>query len=515
MEQYLGDYLVYLRKSQTDRDFAELSVEETLKRHEDRLNEFIKQNKINVPLPPFKEVVSGELLSSRPQMLKVLELVGTGKYAGVICMDIDRLSRGSSLDSGYIMQVLQINNCKIVTPNKTYDLNNDLDEQFGEMKFMFARMELKTINKRLNAGRDKSASEGKFCGGTVPYGYEKYKLQGTKGYSLKIVPDEAKIVQMIFDMYTEERIGFGSIAYRLNDLHIPSRYGKKWVSPSVRKVLTNDAYRGKIHWKKYTADKKVVNGSFVKKRTRKKDYELHDGLHEAIISEEQFALAKKIMEERYVPPTKQGNSLRNPFAGLMFCAKCGQRIKLEGSGNRNKQDRYKCIDQGVPCTCKSSTRYEVENAILTKMRNWLEGYVLSIEHIKPTSDNSLTTALDILQKELSALTAQQDNICNLLEQGVYTVQMFTKRNTALQADIDRITEGIKDLEQQIAEQNKEQTVVENIIPAAQKLLDNYEDLTAKEKNELWKSVLYKIEYEKEESRGEFKIKIYPKLGQTQ
>lgn len=50
------------------------------------------------------------------------------------CIDIERLSRGSSLESGYIMQVLQTNNCKIITPSKIYDLQNESDEQFTDMK---------------------------------------------------------------------------------------------------------------------------------------------------------------------------------------------------------------------------------------------------------------------------------------------------------------------------------------------------------------------------------------------
>ena len=47
------------------------------------------------------------------------------------------------------MQVLQTNSCKIITPSKTYDLQNESDEQFTDMKFMFSRYELKTITKRL------------------------------------------------------------------------------------------------------------------------------------------------------------------------------------------------------------------------------------------------------------------------------------------------------------------------------------------------------------------------------
>lgn len=190
-------YIMYLRKSQMDRDFEDVSVEETLKRHERTLTEFCEKNKLNVAVV-LKEVVSGESLSARPKAQELLELVNTGEYAGVICMDIDRLSRGNSVDSGIIQQTLQVNDCKIVTPQKTYDLNNEQDEQFADMKFMFSRFEHKTINKRLIQGRNDSAKEGKFLGSVAPYGYEIVKLKGEKGNTLKIKPEEAEVVRLIF-----------------------------------------------------------------------------------------------------------------------------------------------------------------------------------------------------------------------------------------------------------------------------------------------------------------------------
>ncbi len=86
-------YLMYLRKSRMDTDFDEVSVEETLNRHRRILESFCKERRLNV-VDVLEEVVSGESLSSRPKMLRLLELVNTGMYAGVICIDIERLSRG-------------------------------------------------------------------------------------------------------------------------------------------------------------------------------------------------------------------------------------------------------------------------------------------------------------------------------------------------------------------------------------------------------------------------------------
>ena len=230
---------MYLRKSRMDTDYEEISITETLSRHRITLEKLCKSKRLHVD-EVLEEVVSGESLTARPQMMRLLEMVSTGAYAGVVCMDIERLSRGSSMESGYIMQILQVNGCKIVTPGKIYDLQNESDEQFTDMKFMFSRYELKTITKRLVRGRNQSASEGKFMGSMAPYGYRAYKLPGEKGNSLMVIPEEASVVRMIFGMYGLQGMGYNAIAYRLNDMHIPARKGQ-WSQTSVANILTNES----------------------------------------------------------------------------------------------------------------------------------------------------------------------------------------------------------------------------------------------------------------------------------
>lgn len=151
---------------------------------------------------------------------------------------------------------MQVNGCKIITPGKTYDLQNDADEQFTDMKFMFSRYELKTINSRLVRGRNHSASEGKYMGSMAPYGYRIVKLPGEKGNSLTIEPEEARVVRMIYDMYGQQGMGYNAIAYRLNDLHIPARKAQ-WSQTSIVNILTNEVYLGKIRWR-HEPTKRVV-----------------------------------------------------------------------------------------------------------------------------------------------------------------------------------------------------------------------------------------------------------------
>ena len=264
-------------------------------------------------------------------MMKLLELVNTGMYACVICIDIERLSRGSSLESGYIMQIFQTNNCKIITPSKIYDLQNESDEQFTDMKFMFSRYELKTITKRLVRGRNQSASKGKFLGSIPPYGYEIYKLQGQKGNSLRVIPEQAKVVKMIYDMYGQQGIGYNTIAYQLNQMHIPSQTGT-WGQTSITNILNNEVYLGKIRWRREPTKRIVKDGMIAKKRYANENYELHDGLHEAIITEEEWIKVKDKQKSRGHSSVNKQRELMNPFATILVCEKCGSVMKRNVPG---------------------------------------------------------------------------------------------------------------------------------------------------------------------------------------
>ena len=498
---------MYLRKSRMDTDFDDVSVEETLNRHRHILEAFCKERRLNV-VETLEEVVSGESLSARPKMLHLLDLVNTGMYAGVVCIDIERLSRGSSLESGYIMQVLQTNSCKIITPSKTYDLQNESDEQFTDMKFMFSRYELKTITKRLVRGRNQSASEGKFLGSMAPYGYRAYKLPGTKGNSLQIEPNEAEIVRMIFDMYGRQGIGYNTIAYQLNQMHIPSRTGT-WGQTSITNILNNEVYLGKIRWRHEPTKRIVKDGMLVKKRVKSHDYELYQGLHEPIITQEQWDSVKTVQNSRNHASVHKDKRLMNPFASILFCEKCGAVLKRNVPGkSQHTSPWYRCTTRG--CNCRTMKCDFVEEAVVNAMREWLSEYTIKVDTEQPPQADPTETALNLIQQQLLELQSQQDKICEYLEKGVYTVEMFSKRNDTLTREMQKLQKAEADLQKKQATKNGEKEAVKELIPTTQRILDSYPHLSIAEKNSLWKIVLEKITaYRTPE--GEFSLHLYPKL----
>ncbi len=167
-------FAIYLRKSRKDLELKEYDV---LERHRRILLDFA--NSRNIPINKediYEEVVSGETIQDRPVVQQLLKKIEAGYYKAVLVMEIERLARGNTIDQGIIAQTFQLTNTLIITPNKTYDTNNEYDNEFLEFGLFMSRREYKAITRRIQAGRIQSVKEGNFIGSVTPYGYDKEKL---------------------------------------------------------------------------------------------------------------------------------------------------------------------------------------------------------------------------------------------------------------------------------------------------------------------------------------------------
>lgn len=144
------------------------------------------------------------------------------------------------------------------------------------------------------------------------------------------------------------------------------------------------------------------------------------------------------------------------------------------------------------------------------MRDWLCKYTIEVDSEYTQDGNSYQTALALIQEQLATLQEQQDKICTLLEQGVYTVEMFSKRNDSISKELKRLQSDEADLLGKLSDQEAGEDSRRNIIPTTQHILDSYDVLTIEEKNLLWKTVLEKITVFRTKS-DKFSIHVYPKV----
>ena len=506
-------YVKYLRKSRFDRDYAELSIEETLKRHETILDKLARDRGYHIA-KTYYEVVSGESIAARPEIQKMLEEVSLGIYAGVLVVDVERLARGNGSDQAYISQVFQFSGTKIITPLKVYDPSNEFDEEYFEFGLFMSRREYKTINRRLVRGRDSSAAEGKYINSIAPYGYKRVKLPSEKGYSLELHPEESEVIKKIFSLFLNHA-GTKIIANYLNDHDVPTRHGGLWSYSTITNIITNPVYMGKIRrgWSKQV--KTIENGQVKKHIKRKKnleDYPVFDGLHPALITEAEFNRAQEIRLERQ-PSVKVKNQfvLQNAFAGLLYCSVCGKRIgRTTTSQSRGSTPRLRCVN-ARNCHNGSANYDVVETEIIAALRTWLEGYQVKIDTVGFADEIAEQRALlEKYDQELAKLNQQLENAFDLVEQGVYTLELFKERREKLNASISEVKEQRSRASVALEKLESNDACQSNLIPRTEELLESYDSMTNQERNDLLKAILQKVEYQKG-ADGTIEIDLYPRL----
>lgn len=206
VDEILEMLIIYLRKSRKDMDyFKDESIEKTLQRHEKELQDFIISI-FGKPIPEhniYREVASGDTIEDRPVIQEVLSIIEEDDKKGVICIEIERLARGNTMDQGIIAQTFQYTNTKIITPFKIYNLDNEDDLSYFEDGLYQARKYLKYTKRILSRGRLRSVKDGKYVGSVLPYGFNKIKLPNEKGYILVINESEAKVIRLMADLFID------------------------------------------------------------------------------------------------------------------------------------------------------------------------------------------------------------------------------------------------------------------------------------------------------------------------
>lgn len=523
------EYLMYLRKSRSDIEAEARGEGETLARHEHALLALAKQLHLNVTAI-YREVVSGETIASRPKMQQLLSEVEQGVWAGVLVMEVERLARGDTIDQGIVAQAFKFSGTRIITPMKTYDPDNEFDEEYFEFGLFMSRREYKTINRRLQRGREASVKEGKFVGNKTPYGYNRVKLPHEKGWTLEPDPEQAEVVRLIYELYTHgeqqadgtyRRLGACLIARRLNALQIPPKTGDHWSSESLRGILTNPVYIGKVRWNHRPAVKKMVDGNMVVTRPRREQECLVvDGKHPPIIESDQWHMAQEYMRQNRPQPVQDKNTLKNPLAGLVICGKCGRRMTRRPYTNRALEPTLIC--QNIVCDNVSSNLCYVEARILKALQEWLNEYRIQwVDDEETPIDIQIEIkckALQKLESELEKLNKQVDNLHDLLEQGVYTTDVFLARSKTLAERIQQAKHDHEALQHELELDRARAEGRRTIIPKVEHLLEVYYELpTAQAKNDMLKEVLEKVVYIKTKNGrwhnapDDFEITLYPKL----
>ncbi|MBE7135162.1 recombinase family protein [Bacillus paranthracis] len=509
------DVFIYLRKSRKDVEEERRALEEgnnynALERHRKRLFAIAKAESHNI-IDVFEEVASGESIQERPEMQKLLRKLEGNEADGVLVIDLDRLGRGDMLDAGMIDRAFRYSSTKIITPTDVYDPDDESWELVFGIKSLISRQELKSITKRLQSGRIDSVKEGKHIGKKPPYGY-------LKDENLKLYPDpeRAWIVKKIFELMYNGK-GRQAIAAELDKLGIEPPVTKRgaWDASTITSIIKNEVYTGVIVWGKFKHKKR--NGKYTRHKVPEEKWIVYENAHEPIVPKELFDAANKAHSGRQRASVISDKHLTNPLAGILKCKLCGYTMLIQTRKDR-PHNYIRCNNPTCRGKQKQSVFYLVEEKILEALQQVVDEFQAKKKEKVEIDETNLVSfkekAIHLKEKELQELQGQKGNLHDLLEKGVYTVEIFLERQKNLVERISSIENDITMLREEIeSEKMKEQNKTE-FIPALKTVIEAYDKTPNIElKNQLLKTILEKVTYYRNPDwkTNEFEIQVYFKI----
>lgn len=456
-------------------------------------------------------------MKDRPVVSELLVKVQDGKYDAVLVIHYDRLSRGDSSDFSMIKDVLIYSKTYLVTQERLYDLSTPADLMLLGVESVMSNTELNLIKYRLKWGKMQGAVEGRLSNGEPPYPYQKIRTVGVNDKGKVrilfdiVVNEEKKVVyKQVLKMYLEEGMGVERISRELNKTGVKSPAGTVWSSNAILRLLTHEFHTGKIVYGKYEWKKKPLTGEREVTQRNESEWSVGIGSHELLKTEEQHnKIMDMLQKNRKIPHAARHGAY--PTSGLLTCKLCGRIMVYSAQKTEVKSgkryDYVKCYyHTPVGEKCPQRGVKMDENFYDALYATIISSYI-NKERIKQINDNrdektKIEKHLQNAQKELlkheKALKVAREK----LEEGLYSDEDFMDAKRRRNPEIFKLKKDIIELE------NTRFTAYSD---AELELLVNnfkekwYSATTDLEKNELLKTVVKKIFYNREEDTVTFEI----------
>jgi hypothetical protein len=357
-----------------------------------------------------------------------------------------------------------------------------------------SRQEYKTINRRQIAGKKTSAMEGNYLLPQRVFGY-KIVRYSKKDRTLEIIPEEAKIVQMIFDWHTEEKRSTGWIARKLTLMGIPTTKGRpEWNRGTIRDMLANPTFIGKVWWGKRRTIKEYNEsiGKLVKVVKEDGIPEIYEGKHKGIISEEQYAKAQYITQTMKNPSAKVSTEIVNPLAGMIECSECGRKM----IATRFKDGRRTRLSHARDTICqkKSLPLDEVTDVFADALKAYIADFEMKMEsddnHVEREKHQAV---LESMEAELAKVERKRKKLFADYEDETYTRDEFIERKQHYNQAIDELKKQIQEAQNATPEPVDYSEQIVNLHAMIDCVKDS--DKSAKNKNDFLKQYVDRITYD--------------------
>ena len=457
---------------------------------------------------------SGKSIEGRPAFKKLLSDVENGLDVDyVLVYKLSRFGRNAAdiLNSLALLQTYDVN---LICIEEGIDSSQTSGKLLISVLSAVAEIERENILEQTMNGRREKARQGKWNGGPPPYGYM------IKDGVLQIEEDEAKIVKMVFEMYTTTKIGYTGIAKYLNLQGITKKKRKEsdvtiFSGRFIQILLDNPVYCGKIAYGRRMREK--VKGKKNEYRiVAKKDFSITEGQHEAIVSEEIWEKAhSKRINTGVKFASKSGQDRAYLLTGILKCPKCGSSMyanrirwtKKDGTYkevmyyacSRNKQERGHYCDYSA-----NLKKTDIEPLVIEFIKELVQDEHFAVEIKKKIGLQVDTTKIDTEIRNYESKLKEVELNKARLEREIDSLPIetahrerklhdMTLRLDALYDTIVEIEEKVEDAKLRRKSVEAEFITMENIYKILEHFGELYDIISDEEKKELIATLVKEIQ----------------------
>lgn len=393
-------YILYARKSSEDKGKQVQSIEDQIS----LMSEYAEQHDLKV-VKTLKEERSAKAPYHRPEFTRMLAMIEAGEANGILCWQLNRLSRNPT-ESGTLQQLL--------LDGKLYCIQtSDRGYKPGDNVIVFSvdagmsNQFILELMKNVRRGMKSKAERG-WWPGRPPIGYKNYTDEVTKFKSIIVDPDRFDMVRRMWDMmltgtYTVKAIG--EIADKEWGLRTIKRKqsGDKPLSYSgVYDMFHNPFYKGVI----------LYNGNE------------NPGLHQPMVTGEEFDRVQDLIHTK-LPERPKNKEYIFAFRGMIACGECGcsvtpqHSVKTQKNGVVHEYDYYRCTLRRNNYQCNQK-QYKTEDDLNEQIKRELKSrtimprfYELAVMALQEMNEGKITEQIKVSETQNKAITAKENEIREL------------------------------------------------------------------------------------------------------
>lgn len=425
-------YFLYARKSSESEDRQVQSIDDQI----DRLRKLANDLNLNVK-KIYTEAKSAKKPNNRPVFDEMIQKIENGEADGILCWQINRLSR-NPIDSGKISWLLQQGVLKSIQTIDRQYLPQDNVLLFS-VESGVANQYILDLSKNTKRGLMSKLEKG-WQNGIAPLGY----LNDRENKIIKTDPERFNVIRKMWDLmltgnYTPPKImDIANNRWGFRTRRFKKIGGCPLSRSGIYKIFTNLFYAGII----------VHKPSGVQ----------YKGEHEPMITLEEYDRVQMLLGKKGKPRPKTHEFA---FTGSIRCGVCNclytaeTKRKLLKSGEIHEHTYYHCTRRTTKVKCNQRKNIRAEDLEIM-IEKEIEKYTIlpeflhwALEGLSKKNDTEIedrTKIYEMQHKNLVEAQKELDELTKMRYRQLIDDETFIKEKNELQTKIAKTKENLRQTE---------------------------------------------------------------------